>query len=206
MDRTKNGWIYKGTWKPIYNDYSRITCDLTKPQSRLKSITYKLCENDSEISATKFSATFKNEYNNECTIPLEKVKNQFMSIHVTGNFLDILFKKLYVVSTPLNHLDNCKNFEVTEEVSVWIHNGADALCLSHFYFDIFDIKTAKFKGKLFSFLVYCLSILLNALLIIGSYSSIYRCKFDKDAASKNVDTNGIPLLCSASNIVVNYLV
>ena len=123
-------------------------------------------------------------------------------------FWIFFLKKLFVVSTPLNHLDldDCKNFEVTDEVSVWIHNGADALCLSHFYFDIFDIKTAKFKGKLFSFLVYCLSILLNALLIIGSYSSIYHCKFDKDAASKNVDTNGISLLCSAWNTVVNYLV
>ena len=71
-------------------------------------------------------------------------------------FWIFFLKKLFVVSTPLNHLDldDCKNFEVTDEVSVWIHNGADALCLSHFYFDIFDIKTAKFNGELFSCIVY----------------------------------------------------
>ena len=85
-------------WKHVYTDYSRITCDLTKPKSLLKSITYKLCDNASntEMSATKFSATFVNEYNNECTIALEKEKSQFVSLDVTGDFLDILFKKNFL--------------------------------------------------------------------------------------------------------------
>ena len=92
-------WYYMASyWKPVYTDYSRITCDLTKPKSLLKSITYKLCDNasDSEMSATKFSATFVNEYNNECTIALEKEKSQFVSLDVTGDFLDILFKKNFL--------------------------------------------------------------------------------------------------------------